>query len=66
MFKNGEMVWCRPSLIDEPILGKYVRKISDAERKEGYRAGHIVEINGVERWVNLGFCGTNKEVIKSK
>jgi len=63
MFKNGEIVWCRPQLIDEPICAKYVRKINEAERKEGYRAGHIIEINGIEHWIRLDLCAVNKESI---
>ena len=66
MFQKDEMVWCRPRLIDESILGKYVEKISDEEIKKGYRDGHIVEINGVERrWVSPDFCSTNREVVKN-
>lgn len=64
MFQKNEMVWCRPRLIDEPIHAKYVRKISDAERKEGYRAGHVVEIDGLERWVRLDLCSLSKESVK--
>ena len=65
MFKKDEMVWCRPRLIDEPILGKYIEKMSDEEIKKGYRDGHFVEINGVERWVNLGFCSLDREVVEN-
>ena len=65
MFGNGEMVWCRPTLIDEPILGKYIEKISDEEIKKGYRAGHIVEINGIERWVSPDFCSLDREVVNN-
>ena len=65
MFQKDEIVWCRPRLIDEPILGKYVEKINDDEIKKGYRAGHIVEINGVERWVGLGFCSINREAVEN-
>ena len=65
MFKKDEMVWCRPRLIDEPILAKYIEKVSDEEIKKGYRAGHIVEINGVERWVSPDFCSTNRETVKN-
>jgi len=65
MFENGEMVWCRPRLIDKPIQAKYVRKISDVERREGYRAGYIVEIDGLERWVRLDLCSISKESIEN-
>lgn len=64
-FNKGDMVWCRPRLIDKPLFAKYIRQVSEEERKEGYRAGHIVEINGYECWVRLDLCSLIKEDIEN-
>jgi len=64
MFEKDEVVWCRPNLSDAPICGKYVEKMSDEQIRKGYRAGHIVEVNGLECWVRLDLCSINKESIK--
>lgn len=42
-YSHGTIVWCRPTLADQPIQGIYVRSITENEHKQGYRPGEIVE-----------------------
>lgn len=42
VFKQGEIVYVRPRLVDEPMKAKYLHRVSEERRKEGYRDGHIV------------------------
>lgn len=62
---KGQKVWCRPRLVDKPIEGKFIREISESERKEGYRYGYIIEINEDETWVRSDLCGLDKDKIAS-
>lgn len=65
-FIKGQKVWCRPRLVDKPMEGVFIREISEAERKEGYRYGYIIEINGSETWVRADLCGLDIEKIALK
>lgn len=64
-FIVGQKVWCRPRLVDKPMEGIFVREISEYERKQGYRYGYIVEINGKKTWVRSDLCGLDKDKIES-
>lgn len=61
---NGQIIWCRPRIVDEPIQATYIRQITKEENRiHGYRYGHLVEINERETWVRLDLCGTDKDKI---
>lgn len=63
-FIKGQLVWCRPTVSDSPIQAVYNREITEEEnRVHGYRFGHLVEIDGHERWIRLDLCGLDKDEI---
>lgn len=63
-FSKGQIVWCRPTVLDSPIKAIYNRQITEEEnRVHGYRFGHLVEIDGRERWVRLDLCGVDKDKV---
>lgn len=64
-YPKGTIVWCRPTLADEPKQGKYIRAVTLEENKQGYRYGHIVEIEGQKVWCRLDLCSTDYNVVKS-
>ena len=55
-YDEGTLVWCRPRLVDEPKQGVYIRCTTEEERKQGYRYGHIVNIEGKRVWVRVDLC----------
>lgn len=66
VFNEGETVYVRPRLVDEPMKAEYLHRVSEERRKEGYRDGHIVLLeDGKEVWVRWDLCGYTKEQIEN-
>lgn len=63
-YQTGIVVWCRPSLANEPKQGIYIRSVTKEENvQKGYRSGEMVEIDGNLHWVRSDLCDINKDKV---
>lgn len=62
-FTEGQKIWCRPRIVDNPVEGTFIREITKEENNKGFRNGNIVDIEGEEVWVRGDLCGSTEEEV---